>query len=115
VRAHDAPVDRVRVVLADVPGMLKSILERAASDDVELVDRADDLARTVAEVRPHAVIVGADDLELPDACMRVLEAHPDVTVLAIASRGRQTIVCDLLGEVSPERLLGAIRERIRSG
>ena len=86
-------MEPIRIVLADMPRMLRETLEEHDAD---------------------FVITGADVLR-PDDVDALLEARPRMKVLAVVGDGRDAFLYELrpqkvpLGEVSPHTLLEAIR------
>jgi chemotaxis response regulator CheB len=114
-------VEGIRIVVIDMPRMLREIVKYAvASDDeVELVreyTERTDLAAAVERDRPHFVIVGSEAFG-SEQVAAALSASPRLTVLALTADGRKLHLHELtptrleFGEISPGRLLEVIRMR----
>jgi DNA-binding NarL/FixJ family response regulator len=109
-------VERRRILLVDMPQLLREIIRSVvvAEADLELVAEVND-ARSLDDAIPrHApdVVIGRStsrDIE------RLLRDRPRLKVLQLDDAGRSTVLYELrpqrtaLGEVSPARLLKAIR------
>jgi DNA-binding NarL/FixJ family response regulator len=118
-------VPRVKILVRELPGMLRDIVTRllAAEDDLEVVGEGDrgDLSSALAQFGADVVVLGCDDPEAPELGQRVLRAHPLLKVLAVATECRQAVLHELrphrtvLGELTPESLLAAIRSAAGSG
>jgi hypothetical protein len=94
--------------------MLRDIMQEllVTQDDIEVVgevDTADRLVGAVEELGADFVIIGGDQLEVPDAWLDLLGSAPGLRLLAVASRGRRMTLCELLGDASPRGLVEAIR------
>jgi DNA-binding NarL/FixJ family response regulator len=112
-------VPAIRVLIVDMPRMLREIVRRSveADGDFVVVGELDDMA-TVVEAAEHtdAQFVLADlGVTEPAGVERLLEVLPQVKVLGIARDGRQGFLYELrpqripLGELSPETLLDVMR------
>jgi DNA-binding NarL/FixJ family response regulator len=119
-------VQRIRVVLAEMPRILRDIVQTvlAAQSDMVLtaapasapldvtLDRLDADVVIVAE-SPRDTNGGADD----ERYATLLYAHPHLRIVGIAGDGRQAYVHELrpqrvpLGALSPETLVDAVRAR----
>jgi DNA-binding NarL/FixJ family response regulator len=110
---------RIRVLLADMPPMLRDIVTRAVTGepDVEVsgvLGPRESLQAGLERVRADVLIVGRrrPDLAVAEA---VWARWPRVKVLMIAEGGRSAVLYVLrpqemvLGDVSPEGLAAAIR------
>lgn len=95
----------------------------SGADDLEIVGELDDepgaehkLLAESERTRPDFVIVALREPEVADVHLRLLERRPLMKVLAVAGQGRDAHLWELqperelLGQISPERLLSAIRE-----
>jgi DNA-binding NarL/FixJ family response regulator len=110
-------VEQIRIVLVDMPGLLRDIVRAAASDGrlkvVREYAQAVELLEAVERNDARVVVAGAAASDLDDVG-RLLRAHPEVKVLAIRDDGSDTTLWELkpyekrLGEVSPEALRAAI-------
>jgi hypothetical protein len=118
-------VERIRIVVAAMPRMLRDIVKYTVStdDQVELVREYTeriDLAATVARDRPHFVIVGSEAFG-SEQVAAALAASPTLSVLALTADGRKLHLHELtptrleFGEISPGRLLEVIRMRAAAG
>ena len=106
----------IRVLLIDMPQMLREIIRRSLARDgrFEIVgEYTEHVSIDIAVDRSKAdyVIVGADVFESRSVRQRVLEEGPQVRVLAVRPDGAQTTLHRLrveeveLGELSVERLV----------
>lgn len=113
-------MDPIRIVLIDMPRLLRDILGGLASADLhvvrtypEPVDLVDAVDRDAADV----LITGVDAQE-PRELERVLVERPSVKVLGIAADGSSTTLLELvprrrrLGEVSVEQIAAAVRRSV---
>ena len=111
---------RTRILLVEMPRMLCDILADvlSAEPDMEVVgvlSSRGKLRATVAETRADVVVLALGDSRLPKDCERLLRAHPRLRVLGVTSEGRRGFLFGLrplkasLGELSPQRLVNAIR------
>ena len=103
--------------------MLCDIIAHAitSESDMEVVGEVDDRAHlgTAAQATDaDVVILQIDGLELPAECGALFDARPRIKLLGVAGDGRRTFLYDLrpqrtaLGEVSPQRLVEAIRAAV---
>ena len=89
----------IRVLVANRPRLMRDIVLATISDqpDIEIVGEVNDeqeMAKAVEETRPDFVIValrGGD--KLPDVCYSILERHPQMRIIAIASDRASTLFC----------------------
>src|SRR5437870_12852766 len=109
-----------------MPRMLCDIVADvlSAEPDMEVVgvlSSRGKLRATVAETRADVVVLALGDSRLPKDCERLLRAHPRLRVLGVTSEGRRGFLFGLrplkasLGELSPQRLVNAIRTTDRMG
>jgi len=106
-------VKRVRVLIADVPPMLRSIIVDSLTDrqDVELLS-GDDVRTDAVDV----LLSGAPNPEDLGWARRLLATWPTSRILLIASSGRRAVMYELyprkmiLGDVSPGALTDVICE-----
>jgi DNA-binding NarL/FixJ family response regulator len=100
-----------------VQGLLDG--ELAAEPHMMVVGTAETSATMAAAARatkPHFVVVGLHDSELPDACRDLLAEQPRVRVLGIEANAGYAHLYELrpervdIGEVSPADVVAAIRE-----
>jgi hypothetical protein len=111
----NSAVTPVRVLLDDLPTMLRSIVVDAVSarNDVELVEGdANAPARDFGRV--DVVLTAADNPHDGSRAGQLLAAWPQSRILLVASSGRQAVMYELhprqlvLGDVSPTALVSAI-------
>ena len=105
--------------------MLRDIVARllTAEENLEVVGEGDprDLSAALAAFGVDVVVLGCVDPEEPEISQRLLRAHPFLKVLAVAMECRQAVLHELrphrtiLGELTPENLLAAIRSTSGSG
>ena len=118
-------MERIRIVVIDMPRMLRDIVKYTVStdDQVELVreyTERTDLAAAVARDRPHFVIVGSEAFG-SEQVAAALARSPTLSVLALTADGRSLHLHELtptrleFGEISPGRLLEVIRMRAAAG
>jgi DNA-binding NarL/FixJ family response regulator len=116
---------RIRVLLADMPPMLRDIVTDAVSNepDVEVLGGlgpGESLEATLERVQPDVLIIGRRPPDLTVA-EEVWLKWPRVKVLMIAGGGRSAVLYLLrpaeiaLGDVSPEGLAAAIRGSCTDG
>ncbi len=94
----------------------------ASESDMEVVGEVAGrahLGATAQATEADVVILQLDSLELPTECGALFDARPRIKLLGVAADGRRTFLYDLqpqrtaLGEVSPQRLVEAIRAAVR--
>jgi DNA-binding NarL/FixJ family response regulator len=126
-------VKRIRILLAEMPRMMREIVESAVSTQADmqiigaieerLVERGALTAAAEARVEradADVVILGLQRDDEARAYDRLLYVRPRLTLLAITGDGRGAFLYELrphkvpIGDVSPEGLLGAIRTAARS-
>lgn len=119
-------MELVRIVLAEVPRLLRDILHGslATERDVELVGEASTLAgltEIVQRREADVVILGLSESELPASYYALFEVDPLVRILTIADHGRMASLYELrasrmvLAEGSPQELLQIIQRQVRLG
>jgi len=120
-----APVDgegRIRILLAELPSMMRDIVRETLETEtdmavVELGGR-DALMGALEAGSADVVIVGASEPEQPALPLRFLAKSPGVKVLMLGTSGRRAMMyefrphCTPLVDVSPRRLLHAIRSAL---
>ncbi len=99
-----------------MPRILREIIEQAVADepDMEIVEAGDvPLGQAVESSMADFVIAGAD-YDFGEVA-RALDVRPRLRVLAVSGDGREAFLYELrptrtpLGEVSPRRIVDAIR------
>jgi DNA-binding NarL/FixJ family response regulator len=122
---EDTSLDSIRIVLADLPQMLRSIIRDIllSEPDMEIVGELPGQAELPAMVERTGatfVIVRQTGLVPPAIFQDLLAAQPPTRVLAIADEGRGAVLYELqprripIGELSAARLVAAIRDKHRS-
>jgi chemotaxis response regulator CheB len=117
---------RIRILLAELPRMLRDIVERVVSTqpDMEIVGAAagaDTLSDDVARTTPDVVILAMARDASPHRFDGLLVDRPALSILAITEDGRGAYRYEMrpqvlpLTEVSPSGLLDAIRASVRAG
>lgn len=108
-------------MLIDLPRMLRELIRTIVAEQhdlkvvAELTDTVE-LSDQLESSEPDFVIVGTADGEISAACRALFERRPRLRVVAIAPQGDRGFVWELaprrllLGELSPDSLLAAIRE-----
>lgn len=121
-RRRESGVDEMRVLLIDLPRMLREVVRNVldAAPGVVVValwSFPERLVDAVDEARAHVVMLGQGPRE--DAAAReLLEQRPRVPLVSLSADGRQATVSGLrafrepLGEVGPERLVATIRDAV---
>jgi DNA-binding NarL/FixJ family response regulator len=115
-------LERTRILLADLPRMIREIISDtlASQDDMEVVAELPTLASLPAALedsQADVVVLGGDD---PMLAVALLQRIPHLTVLAVSEEGRESWLYELrpkrvlISEISPRRLVGAIRESSRA-
>lgn len=114
------PVENIRVVLVDMPRLLREIVSQLAAPGLRVVRAYDEPVELVGAVerdRAEVVITGAEAYEQRELD-RLLAARPAVKVLGIAADGRSSTLYELvprrrsLGELSSGRLNDAVRRAV---
>jgi hypothetical protein len=109
----------INIALVELSGILHDVIRGIVEgqNDLRVVaDLADrkGLARTIADTDTHFVIWQADG-ELSEPFPDLVERVPRLKVLAVESEGRRSYLWEMrptrarLGELSPERLICALR------
>lgn len=112
----------IRVVVGEVPRLLRDIIDDAARvhPDIEIFASADtDLSRAVARRGADVVIVAAAAPGASRLHRRVLVDHPQLKVFVVTDEGRAAHLLELrqtpVVEVSPNGLIEAIRAAVAAG
>jgi DNA-binding NarL/FixJ family response regulator len=112
----------IRVLVANKPRLMRELVLATISEqpDIEIVGQIQDdaeIAQAVAETRPDFLIVSLEDSDrLPHSCRILLQRHPHLRVIAIASN-RESTMCYWASlsiesnriESSEESVLSALR------
>jgi DNA-binding NarL/FixJ family response regulator len=116
----------IRVLVANKPRLMRELVLATISDqpDIEIVGQIQDdaeIEQAVRETQPDFVIVALDDSDrLPHSCRILLEQHPHLRVIAIAS-SRESTMCYWASlniesnriESSEESVLSALRGKVQ--
>jgi DNA-binding NarL/FixJ family response regulator len=113
----DAGVEPSRIVLVDLPRIMREIIQQAIADEPDMVivngSLPADLRGALERSAADFVISGADH-ELAEVGA-LLEERPRLRVLSVVGDGREAFLYELrptrtpLGEVSPRTIVDAIR------
>ncbi len=106
-------MEPTRVVLK-MPRMLSDIVQGFldAQADVEIVavlDRDELLREAVTRYSADLVIIAEDQFGVPPAWLDLLETHPGLKLLAFASEGHRSALCEVLGDMPPQRLVEVVK------
>lgn len=117
-------MERIRIVLGGRFPELHAVFDEMAQEpDLEFSESAGErieLLLTVGERKADVVILNLEDSELPGISTVLLDAYPELKVLAIADDGHQSFLYELrpqkiqLGEISAQRMIDAIRSAVRT-
>jgi DNA-binding NarL/FixJ family response regulator len=118
-------VEPIRIVLAELPRMLRDIFHRSllTEPDVVLVGETSspaDLERLVKQGGVDVVMLGLSESQLSASHFKLFDIDARVRILAIAQHGRNASLYELrphrmvLGEGSPQELIQVIRKQVRS-
>jgi hypothetical protein len=118
-------LQRIRVMLAEMPGLLHDIVRTTleSESDLELVsaETLQTRASLSDAIGDADVVILSADTPAPDHYESVLREHPALRLVAISNRGRHAFLYELrphrqpLGELSPATLLQAIRTQAAPG
>lgn len=93
-------------MLSDI---VRDILEAKANVEiVAMLNTEDPLEDVLRRQAPDLVIVSEAEFRLPAAWLDLLEAHPDLRLLAISSAGHRGALCEVLGNVRPQELVTVV-------
>jgi DNA-binding NarL/FixJ family response regulator len=113
---------RVRVLLADIPHLLRASLERLLQHhrDIEVVETVIDpveLLIAVEDTQADVVVVTLPDSgEMPGICSHLFAEYPQLLILALSSDRtraciyKQVTAVEQLIDTSEEEILKAIRQ-----
>lgn len=113
------PLEPIRIVLIDMPQLLRGIVRGILADQSDLavvaeIESTDSIDEAVVRHQAQFVIVGVNG-QAPESLRLAFERRPRLRALAIESDGRESFLYELqprrlaLGEISPDALLHAIR------
>lgn len=113
-------MNHIRIVLLDMPPLLLEMLRDAIAPqgDMEIVGTAADepnLGALLENTEADVVVVKRDGALKRNAVNELLYQRPRLRVFEIVDRGRRGLLHEMrprrvaLGEVSPQRLIDAIR------
>jgi chemotaxis response regulator CheB len=118
-------VERIRIMVASVPGMLGEILQHAIGQSADMASIAtltedEDPRPAVVRTRPHVVVLGGTRDPQEDVVTALLGALPSACVVALSGDGRRAVVHRAsalpltLEDASPHELLGVVRLLVRA-
>ena len=108
--------------MAEIPRMIRDIVHETVADNADMLvvgeysERAACLKAVAAEA-PDIVIFGTSEPGDPELPTQLFLTSPHIKVLMLAISGRSAVLYELrphtttLGDVSPQRLLAAIRNQ----
>ncbi len=110
-------VKSLRVLVADLPPILREIVARIATrSDMKVAASnprrqglAGELRRTPADV----VILGLAESETPEVCSQILDEFPHTTVVGLAADGKRTAL--YIDDAGPDQLVETVRAASRPG
>jgi len=119
-------VEGIRILLAEVPRMLREIIESVIDGQADMsivgtIPTRDRVVSALDTTPADVVIVGLRHAETTTALDPVLYERPRLKVLAISGDGGSSTLCELrpyrvpLGDVSPSGLVDAIRTMTATG
>ena len=114
------PVAPVRIVLIDMPLLLRDLLEHTLAAEPDMVVLAAEpeleaLASTAHETDADVVIVGLEDGELPAPALELLTEYDRRMVIGVETVGGEAVLYSLrpertsIGTTTPAALATAIR------
>jgi len=118
-------MSNMRVVLRDVPKMLRDILERAISDELDMEIVSEPISKLMESPRTDDrrlspdVVISTSDSQPAEGARSLLAQWPRSHVLIITERGGKVLWYELsprgvdLGEMSPDQLVQTIRSLVR--
>jgi DNA-binding NarL/FixJ family response regulator len=112
----------IRILIVGIPRLLRELIERAVSaeTDMRIVPESEAVppaafSEVAAREGPDVAIVALTDSALPGECRQFLDERAHVKVLGIGPSNGQATLYRLrpeqvvLGEVSPQEVVAAIR------
>jgi DNA-binding NarL/FixJ family response regulator len=119
-------LDRIRIVLAELPRMLRDIVSEAIGRQSDMLivgelDRCEEEPTSTGPDTFDVVIAGLENDSLDDRQIRLMQDHPRVKLLGITGDARRTFLFELrphriaLGAASPDGLVAAIRQAAAVG
>jgi len=108
-------LEPTRVLLVDIPRLLESIITEAFAGDpaftfvAEAAGEPAEVAAAVDREGAGLVVLWSARPELPAVFRRLLEDRPLTRMLALAADGRENFLYVPLGQLSPGRLVEALR------
>ena len=124
-RRGTGPVEKIKVLVANRPRLMRElVLETISSQpDIEVMAEIQDdskIAQLVEELHPDCLIIALDESDnRPDICDSLLERHPQLKILALASERNSSIfywatlsIRSNRVETSEQGILNALRGRV---
>jgi DNA-binding NarL/FixJ family response regulator len=117
-------LQRIRVLLANLPRMLRDvfrllIVEQSDMEVVGELGNGVELLLATGQTQPDIIILGVEGSELPGIGSHLLNEFPHVKLLGVTADGQHLTIYELrphaglIGNVSPQGLLDAIRKSVR--
>lgn len=112
-------MSNIRVLIRDVPTKVRQILEQAISrePDMELIPEPVVSAQaggSYQSLSPDIVVVSANASQAAERACAVLDRWPESHVLMITAGGHRVLKFEVLGEMSPDQVVEAVRSAVRS-
>jgi len=95
----EAATNPIRVLVANRPRLMRDIVLATISDQPDIVIAGEvteerELEKAVEDTRPDFLIVALSSGDkLPNICYSILEKHPHMRIIAIASDRASTLFC----------------------
>lgn len=113
-------MERIRIMVASVPGMLGEILQHAIGQSADLANVAtltedEDPQLAIVHSQPHVVVLGQTRGPQEGIVTALLRALPSACVVALSKDGRRAVVHRVsaqpltLEDASPQELLRLVR------
>jgi DNA-binding NarL/FixJ family response regulator len=119
-------LEQIRILIANMPHMLREIIETLVSSEADmtvtgLVRRTESLATAARRLRADAVILGTGRREAGGTLWQTLDERPRLKLFAISPDGHRATRYELrpiqtvMDDISPEDLIRNIRVSLRGG
>jgi DNA-binding response OmpR family regulator len=107
----------VRVLLLEVPRLLRDFLERAmqAADECEIVKNLDDALTRASRLPPDAVVLGLTAAEDTTLVPAIFARWPRTKIMTVGLDHAATLWANprLLGPMSPNEIADTLRDAVR--
>jgi len=87
----------IRVLVANRPRLMRELILATLADqpDIEIageVSDDEDISSRVSQTQPHLVVIALDEPgKRPEVCDLILQQHPGIRILAVASQQNRSI------------------------